>query len=107
MKMEKIAVLDNEIEGLLLKDILQEAQIPFNIKIISDDVLGNTFQLLKGWAYLYSYGDFAEQIKDLLADIRKSDLLFAEADLDNGENAENADLAGDFWDTEDDISKED
>lgn len=76
MEKVKIATLENEIEAQLLDSILLERNIPHFVMSYSRIAPYSTYdihiyQLGEGWGGVYAYPENSDEIKDILADIRK------------------------------------
>jgi hypothetical protein len=69
-KIERIAVLRNEIEARLLDAELAEGDIPHFIKSYHDAAFDGVYQFAKGWGHVEAPGEFKDRILEILADIR-------------------------------------
>ena len=67
----KIAVIDNDIEALLIESILNDRGIPHQMRSYHDTAYDGLFQTQKGWGHVSAPERFAEEIKEILSDIRK------------------------------------
>ena len=68
--MERIAILDNEIEAQLLDLVLTERGIPHRLRSYRDRVYDGVFQAHKGWGQVEADPRNREIILELLAEIR-------------------------------------
>lgn len=69
--LQKIAVLENEVEANLLASILKERNIPHIIKSYHDVAYNGIFQFQKGWGHINSTLVHKGIILEILEDIRK------------------------------------
>ena len=67
----KIAILENEIEARLLESILTERNIPHLLRSYHDTAYNGLFQTQKGWGYVGAPESYEEEIKEIIADVRK------------------------------------
>ena len=68
---EKIATLDNEFEAQLLASILEEREIPHRLRSYHDTAFDGLFQTQKGWGVVQAPDAYANEIREIIADIRK------------------------------------
>ena len=68
---KKIAVLENEIEAQLLESILIERNVPHIMRSYHDAAYDGIFQFQKGWGVVSAPVKYEEEIKEILADLRK------------------------------------
>lgn len=66
---KKILTLDNGIEAQLLKNLLQERNIPHVIKSNYDSAYDGLFQLQKGWGYVEAPAEYEKEIIEIYNDI--------------------------------------
>ena len=66
---KKILTLDNGIVAQLLKNILQERNIPHVIKSNYDSAYDGLFQLQKGWGYVEAPEQYEKEIIDIYSNI--------------------------------------
>jgi hypothetical protein len=64
-KLEKILVLNNEIEATLLEEILQEKNIPHIIRSYRDLVYDGLWQTQSCWGQLEAPVNFKEEILEI------------------------------------------
>ena len=67
----KIDLLESQIEAQLLESILKERGIPHGITSYHDTAYNGLFQALKGWGHVSSPPSWHEEIRMILAEIRK------------------------------------
>jgi len=67
----RIAVLENEIEALLLSSILDERSIPHRIDSHRDTAYDGLFQTQRGWGVIIAPAAFGPEILEILAEIRE------------------------------------
>lgn len=70
-KVERIAVLRNEIEAQLLAGELAELDIPHLMKSYYDGAFDGVYQFSKGWGHIEAPSEFKDKILEVLADIRQ------------------------------------
>lgn len=70
-KVERIAVLRNEIEAQLLDGELAELDIPHLIRSYYDGAFDGVYQFSKGWGHIEAPSEFKDKILEVLADIRQ------------------------------------
>lgn len=73
-KVERIAVLRNEIEAQLLAGELAELDIPHLMKSYYDGAFDGVYQFSKGWGHIEAPSEFRERILEILAGIRQGSL---------------------------------
>lgn len=73
-KVERIAVIRNEIEAQLLAGELAELDIPHLIKSYYDGAFDGVFQFSKGWGHIEAPSEFRDKILEVLAGIRQGSL---------------------------------
>lgn len=69
----KVAIIDNEIEAQIIRDILIEQKIPFSLRSYYDSAYDGLFQMQRGWGCLYAAEEFKEVILEILADLRRGE----------------------------------
>ena len=67
----KIATLENEFEAQLLVSILEEREIPHRLRSYHDTAFDGLFQTQKGWGVIQAPEAYADEIMEILSDIRK------------------------------------
>ncbi len=77
----KIAILENEIEALLLDSILTERDIPHLMRSYHDTAYDGLFQTQKGWGYVGAPESFKEEIIEILNDLRKEANRLDDSDI--------------------------
>lgn len=70
---EKVEVLDNHFEAQVLDSILNERQVPHLMRSFYDTAFDGLFQTQKGWGYVSAPGDYHEEIKEILRDLRNNE----------------------------------
>jgi len=73
-KVERIAVIRNEIEAQLLAGELAELDIPHLMKSYYDGAFDGVYQFSKGWGHIEAPSEFRDEILEVLADIRQGSL---------------------------------
>jgi hypothetical protein len=66
----RIAVLDNEIEAQALGAILEQLGISHSISSFYDTAFDGLFQAQKGWGAISAPAEHADQINQILAELR-------------------------------------
>jgi len=70
---EKVEVLDNNFEAQVLDSILNEREIPHLMRSFYDTAFDGLFQTQKGWGYVSAPGEYHEEIKEVLRDLRNNE----------------------------------
>lgn len=73
-KVERIAVLRNEIEAQLLAGELAGLDIPHLMKSYYDGAFDGVYQFSKGWGHVEAPSEFRDKILEVLAGIRQGSL---------------------------------
>ena len=73
-KVERIAVLRNEVEAQLLAGELAELDIPHLMKSYYDGAFDGVYQFSKGWGHIEAPSEFRDDILEILAGIRQGPL---------------------------------
>lgn len=74
--LEKIAILENEIQAQLLDAVLSDRDIPHVLRTYHDSAYDGLFQTQKGWGIVLAPPEHREEILAVLADLsRPSDPL--------------------------------
>ncbi|MBN2349544.1 MAG: hypothetical protein JXJ22_11925 [Bacteroidales bacterium] len=68
-KFEKILLLQNEVESILLGEILTDKNIPHVIRSYHDSAYDGLFQLQSGWGHLEAPVKFKEAILSVYSEI--------------------------------------
>jgi len=68
--MNKIAILNSQIEADILKNFLIQNSIPFVIKSYHDSVYDGLFQFQKGWGHIESKEEYKQIILNFLEELR-------------------------------------
>ena len=71
-KIERIAVLRNEVEARLLDAELAESKIPHLIKSYYDGAFDGVYQFSKGWGHVEAPSQFKDKILEILAGMRQA-----------------------------------
>ena len=59
---KKILTIENEIEARLLKELLDEAEIPYVLKSYYDSALDGLYQTQRGWGHIEAPGKYEKDI---------------------------------------------
>ena len=70
-KLEKIAVLDNEVQAELVDSVLEERAIPHLMRSYNDSALDGLFQTSKGWGHVEAPQSFREEILAVIQDVKR------------------------------------
>ena len=70
-KLEKIVVLDNEVQAELVDSVLSERGIPHLMRSYYDSALDGIFQTPKGWGHVEAPGSFRDEILAVIGDIKQ------------------------------------
>jgi len=73
-KVERIAVLRNEIEAQLLAGELAELDIPHLMRSYYDGAFDGVYQFSKGWGHVEAPSEFRDDILEILTSIRQGPL---------------------------------
>ena len=73
-KVERIAVLRNEVEAQLLAGELAELDIPHLMRSYYDGAFDGVYQFSKGWGHIEAPSEFRDDILEILAGIRQGPL---------------------------------
>ena len=68
---KKVATLENEIEARLLDSVLIERNIPHLIMSYYDTAYDGLYQTQKGWGYVSAPAAYLEEIREIIASVRK------------------------------------
>ncbi len=79
-QLEKIIHLDNEIQAHLVDAVLTQRNIPHVIRSYYDLAFDGLFQNFKGWGYIEAPKEFAEEVIEIVNQIKSEN-----QDLNTGE----------------------
>ena len=68
----KVAILDNEVEALLIESILKEREIPHMLRSYHDTAYDGLFQTQKGWGEIRAPETYEENILAIIEEVRKT-----------------------------------
>lgn len=71
-KVERIAVLDDEIQARLLEAVLKERGVPHAMQSYFSIAYDGLFQLASGWGHVEAPGRYREEILAALREIRET-----------------------------------
>ncbi len=77
-KVERIAVLRNEVEAQLLAGELTELDIPHLMRSYYDGAFDGVYQFSKGWGHVEAPSEFKDKILEILAGLRQGSLNIAD-----------------------------
>jgi len=67
----KVATLENEIEARLLDSVLNERNVPHRITSYYDTAYDGLYQTQKGWGHISAPSVYLEEIREVIASVRK------------------------------------
>jgi hypothetical protein len=70
-KLEKIAVLDNEVQAELVDSVLEERGIPHLLQCYHDSALDGIYQARAGWGHIEAPGDSRDEILAVIEDLKR------------------------------------
>ena len=70
-QLEKIVVLEDEIEASLMESILQEREIPFLLKSYDCLAYDGIFQNNWGWGHIEARPEYRQEIEEIYRDLRQ------------------------------------
>jgi hypothetical protein len=70
-KLEKIAVLNSEVEAELVDSVLEERGIPHLMRSYHDSALDGIYQARAGWGHVEAPSEFKDEILTAIEDIRR------------------------------------
>ncbi len=82
-KVERIAVIRNEIEAQLLAGELAELDIPHLMKSYYDGAFDGVYQFSKGWGHVEAPSEFRDKILEILTGIRQGSLNIEDDSTEN------------------------
>jgi hypothetical protein len=79
-KLEKIAVLDSEVQAELVDSVLSEQEIPHLMCNYHDPAYDGIFQTHRGWGHVEAPAAFKDEILAVIEDIKRQASSGAEPD---------------------------
>ena len=70
-KLEKIAVLDNEVQAKLVDSVLEERDIPHLLRSYHDSACDGIFQTRAGWGHVEAPAANRDEILAVIADVKR------------------------------------
>jgi len=70
-RLEKIAVLDNEVQAELVDSVLSERGIPHILQSYHDSAYDGIFQTHAGWGHVEADQSFRDEILAVIQDIKR------------------------------------
>ena len=70
-KLEKIAVLDNEVQAELVDSVLSERNIPHLMRSYHDSALDGIYQARSGWGHVEAPESCRDEILAIIDDIKR------------------------------------
>ena len=70
-KLEKIVVLDNEVQAELVDSVLAEREIPHIMRSYHDSALDGIYQAKSGWGHVEAPESFRDEILAVVEEIRR------------------------------------
>jgi hypothetical protein len=70
-KLEKIAVLDNEVQAELVDSVLSERGVPHLMQCYHDSALDGIYQARSGWGHIEAPPDSRSEILAVIADLKR------------------------------------
>ena len=70
-KLEKIAVLDNEVQAELVDSVLEERGIPHLMQSYHDSALDGIYQARAGWGHIEAPSDAKAEILAVIEEIKR------------------------------------
>ena len=70
-KLEKIAVLDNEVQAELVDSVLEERAIPHLMQSYHDSAYDGIFQTHAGWGHVEAPQSFRAEVLAVIEDVRR------------------------------------
>lgn len=70
-KLEKIAVVDNEVQAELVDSVLSERGIPHLMRSYHDSAYDGIFQTHGGWGHIEAPQSFKDEILAVIEDIKR------------------------------------
>ena len=72
IRWEKAGIIENRFEGDRIKQVLQEAGIPFLVKSFLDTAYDGLYIPQKGWGAVLVPEDFRERAETMIAEVKRS-----------------------------------
>lgn len=69
-KIKRVAILQDEVEAMALGAELEAIGIPHNVVSYFDSAYDGLFQVNKGWGHVEAPEEFADQILEILQQLR-------------------------------------
>jgi hypothetical protein len=69
-KLEKIAVLDSEVQAELVDSVLSERGIPHLMRSYHDSALDGIYQARAGWGHIEASGDSRDEILAVIEELK-------------------------------------
>jgi hypothetical protein len=70
-KLEKVVVLDDEVQAEVVDSILSAAGIPHVMRTYHDAALDGLFQASQGWGHVEAPSDYRDQILTIISELKK------------------------------------
>ena len=70
-KLEKIAVLDNEVQAELVDSVLSERGIPHLMQSYHDSALDGIYQARAGWGHIEAPADSRDEILAVIEELKR------------------------------------
>ena len=70
-KLEKIAVLDNEVQAELVDSVLSEREIPHIMRSYYDSALDGLYQSRAGWGHVEAPESFKDEVLAVIEEIKR------------------------------------
>ena len=70
-KLEKIAVLDNEVQAELVDSVLSERGIPHIMQSYHDSALDGIYQARAGWGHIEATADSRDEILAVIEELKR------------------------------------
>jgi len=86
-KLEKIAVLDNEVQAELVDSVLSERGIPHLLQSYHDSALDGIYQARSGWGHIEAAADSRDEILAVIEELSSlpaGSLVFNDVRMESG-----------------------
>jgi hypothetical protein len=70
-KLEKVAVLDNEVQAELVDSVLSQRDIPHIMRSYYDSALDGLYQARSGWGHVEAPESFKDEVLAVIEDIKR------------------------------------